>query len=86
MNFSPSSISHRPRSRGGLRTRPAAEILHHLLLADLKGSGLSRDSEPLCIEIRAAETEQQAEILALPDLPQVRTLTVHSLPVPLRPI
>lgn len=86
MNFSPSSISHRPCSRDGLRTLPATEILHHLPLADLKGSGLSRDSGPPCIEIKAVETEQLAEILALQDLPQVKMLTVHSLPAPLRPI
>ena len=98
MNFSPNSISLPRLSRDGLRIQPAGEILHHLPLADrsrsdrrdrehkvrdLRGS-IRRDSGPPYIEIR--ETARQPEILALQDLPQTRTLTVHSHPAHLRPI
>ena len=98
MNFSPNSTSLPRLSRDGLRIQPAAEILHHLPLADrshsgrrdrelkvrdLKGSIL-RDNGPPYIEIR--ETARQPEILALQDLPQTRTATVLSRPAHLQPI
>ena len=79
MNFSPSSISHPHRSRNGLRTRPAAEIPHHLLLAD------RRDKERLYIEIRGTAPVLPAEIRELQDLPPARTPTELSHPAPLRP-
>lgn len=93
MNFSPNSISLPHLSRDGLRIHPAAEILHHLPLADHSRSGRRdrelkvrdlRGSGPPYIEIRV--TAQQPEILALQDLPQTRMATVLSRPAHLRPI
>ena len=85
MNFSPSSTSLHPHSRGALRTLREAEILHRLHLADhslsgLRDSSLSRsglrDSEPLCTEIR--EPAVHREIPAAQDLQQTRMPTLRS--------
>ena len=75
MNFSPSSTSLHPHSRGALRTLREAEILHRLHLADHSLSGL-RDSEPLCTEIR--EPAVHREIPAAQDLQQTRMPTLRS--------
>lgn len=79
MNFSPSSISHPHLSRDGLRIRPAAEILHHLLLAD------HRDKERLYIEIKGTAPVLPAEIRELQDLPLTRMPMGLSHPALLRP-
>lgn len=98
MNFSPNSTSLPRLSRGGLRIQPAAEILHHLPLADRRHSGrrdrglkvrdlrgsIRRDSGPPYIETR--ETARQPEIPELHDLPQIRMATALSHPAHLRPI
>lgn len=87
MNFSPNSTSLPPLSRDGLRIQSAAEILHHLPLADRSHSGRShsghRVNELPYIEIR--ETAQQPEIPVLQDPPQVRTPTARRRPAHLRP-